>query len=422
MKFSIITPVHESSAKYLEEAYVSLSEQTEEDWEWVLVTNRGGDVPSLIVDDPRVYVYSTHDDEGDYNSIGRLKNFASSKAHGDVLVELDADDILTPDALSCLADAFSDPNIVMAYSNSAMFKDGTWEASEYGSYWGWRSRDFEYNGHKLREMIAFEPMAASFRRIEWAPNHVRAWRSTAYWKILGHDSGIFMGDDHDLCCRMFIEYGPSAIKHIDKCLYLYRLHENSSRVFNKVVQDQVQVNYNKYSRDLAIREADDRQLLKLDLGGQFDAWDGFKSVDKINADILTDLDDPWPFVDDSVGVLRASHIFEHLKDPIHVMNEAYRVLAPGGWLFVDVPSTDGRGAFQDPTHVSFWNENSFWYYTNRFYSKYLGDKYTGRFQVSRMLTWFPSKFEKEHDISVVQADLIALKEPYSDRPPGEVLI
>ena len=28
------------------------------------------------------------------------------------------------------------------------------------------------------------------------------------------------------------------------------------------------------------------------------------------------------------------------------------------------PSTDGRGAYQDPTHVAFYNENSFWYYTN----------------------------------------------------------
>ncbi len=31
-----------------------------------------------------------------------------------------------------------------------------------------------------------------------------------------------------------------------------------------------------------------------------------------------------------------------------------------------VPSTDGRGAFQDPTHVSFWNINSFMYYSIEF--------------------------------------------------------
>jgi hypothetical protein len=30
-----------------------------------------------------------------------------------------------------------------------------------------------------------------------------------------------------------------------------------------------------------------------------------------------------------------------------------------------VPSTDGRGAFQDPTHVSFWNANTFAYFSRQ---------------------------------------------------------
>ncbi len=29
-----------------------------------------------------------------------------------------------------------------------------------------------------------------------------------------------------------------------------------------------------------------------------------------------------------------------------------------GWFLSQTPSTDGRGAFQDPTHVSMWNSNS----------------------------------------------------------------
>ena len=421
MLFSIITPVHKASEKYLQEAYESLSEQTE-NWEWILVPNRGGKIPHNISSDPRIKIRPTNDDKGDYNSIGRLKHFASKESRGDVIVELDADDMLTSDALVELRAAFDNPDVMMAYSNSAQFQDETWEPSTYSEYWGWRTRDFKWKNHELKEMIAFEPSAASFRRIEWAPNHVRSWRTDAYWKIGGHDARIVMGDDHDICCRMAIEFGFDAMKHIDKCLYLYRVHDNSSKVFNKVVQDQVQVNYNKYSRDLAVREATDKNLRKIDLGGQFNSWDGFESVDLVGSDICTDLNDLWPFETNSVGVIRASHIVEHLRDPIHVMNEAYRVLAPGGWLFVDVPSTDGRGAFQDPTHVSFWNENSFWYYTDKFYAKYLGDAYKGRFQSSRVITWFPTDFEKQHDIPVVQADLIALKAPYSDRGVGEVLI
>jgi hypothetical protein len=38
------------------------------------------------------------------------------------------------------------------------------------------------------------------------------------------------------------------------------------------------------------------------------------------------------------------------------------VLKPGGTAEITVPTTDGPGAFQDPTHVSFWNRRSFLYY------------------------------------------------------------
>jgi SAM-dependent methyltransferase len=77
---------------------------------------------------------------------------------------------------------------------------------------------------------------------------------------------------------------------------------------------------------------------------------------------VADLNERWPFEDDSVDFIDASHILEHLRSPIHSMNEAWRVLKMGGVIDIVVPSTDGRGAFQDTTHVSFWNKNSFLYY------------------------------------------------------------
>jgi len=35
------------------------------------------------------------------------------------------------------------------------------------------------------------------------------------------------------------------------------------------------------------------------------------------------------------------------------MKEIYRVLCDGGWAMIEVPSTDGRGAWQDPTHCCY---------------------------------------------------------------------
>ena len=44
------------------------------------------------------------------------------------------------------------------------------------------------------------------------------------------------------------------------------------------------------------------------------------------------------------------------------MNELWRVLQPGALALIHVPTTEGSGAWQDPTHVSFWNRRSFLYF------------------------------------------------------------
>jgi hypothetical protein len=80
------------------------------------------------------------------------------------------------------------------------------------------------------------------------------------------------------------------------------------------------------------------------------------------ADQLADLNERWPWGDNTVSEIRAHDILEHLYSPMHSMNEAWRVLTPGGNLDIAVPTTDGRGAWQDPGHVSFWNRNSFMYF------------------------------------------------------------
>ena len=92
--------------------------------------------------------------------------------------------------------------------------------------------------------------------------------------------------------------------------------------------------------------------------------------DYVNVDIapragvvVADLREDWPWDDSTVEFILAHDIIEHLPDKIHTMNEAWRVLAPGGVIEIGVPTTGGPGAFQDPTHVSYWNERSFLYYT-----------------------------------------------------------
>lgn len=423
---SIITPFGPTHEKYLEEAYKSLQLQSYQDFEWVLVPNNGAVVPGALTIDRRirVYEYCPGQSFSPHPPIGDLKSFACSKSGGDIIVEFDADDMLLPSALARVREAFEDPLVQFVYSNDAYFTDNTWEPFKFGARWGWQFSDFEINGHKLAVNLNFPLSAHSLRYIFFSPDHLRAWRTSGYWKIGGHNKEIVAGDDHDLMCRFYIEFGSTGFHGISDVLYLYRRHgNNGSVVFNKEVQDQNQRNYCNHSRKMIARWASEAGLPMLDFGSRFGKPEGYLSVDKFPpADYVCDLDQDFPWADSSIGVIRASHIVEHLKDPVHTMNECYRVLAPGGWLLIEVPSTDGRGAFQDPTHVSFWNENSFWYYTDKDYARYIQPGYTGRFQSARVVTWYPNNFFKKHEIPVVQADLICLKPPYDLHAPGGMLI
>jgi glycosyltransferase involved in cell wall biosynthesis len=122
--------------------------------------------------------------------------------------------------------------------------------------------------------------------------------------------------------------------------------------------------------------------MKLNLGCCDAAIGGFVNVDIVagpGVDEVADLSKPWPWVDNSVEYVRAWDIIEHLPNKIMTMNEMYRVLAPGGRAEIAVPTTDGTGAFQDPTHVSFWNRRSFLYYE-------AGNPYRERFAASYGIT------------------------------------
>ena len=103
--------------------------------------------------------------------------------------------------------------------------------------------------------------------------------------------------------------------------------------------------------------------MKLNLGCSDDVRPGWVNVDRCPpADQIVDLEGPWPWPDSSVDEILAQDVIEHLRDKIHTMNELWRVLRPSGHVTIGVPTTDGCGAFQDPTHVSYWNHRSFLYY------------------------------------------------------------
>lgn len=70
----------------------------------------------------------------------------------------------------------------------------------------------------------------------------------------------------------------------------------------------------------------------------------------------------------------------------------------------------------DPTHKSYWNQNSFWYYTRDAQAQFI-DNVDERFGAVSLYTYFPSDWHKENQISYVWAQLIALKPEYLGPKP-----
>jgi hypothetical protein len=79
-----------------------------------------------------------------------------------------------------------------------------------------------------------------------------------------------------------------------------------------------------------------------------------------------------------------------------------------------VPSTDGRGAFQDPTHRSFWCENDWDYYTTAEYARFIDTPV--RFQAVLKKTTPKDR----RGVCWTMAHLVSLKDGY--RPPGPIEI
>jgi len=398
---SVFTPTHRDI--YLRHAYASLKAQTYTDWEWVILANNGVKIPDF--GDPRVKVFYTHET----GKVGTLKKMACGFCTGDYLVELDHDDELTPDCLEEISKCTED----FVYSNCFQVN------REWGPYmwgegfgWEWRSHVYEPKNMVFVEAISPEPYPTNLGRIWFAPNHVRAWKRSFYEKIGGH-AEMKISDDHDLVARSYLH---GTIKHIDKPLYIYRVHgENTWLQVTQEIQDTMWDNYDRYFMSMQEKWTKDNGLYMVDLGGAINCPEEYVSYDRHNADIVGDLNKSWKLEDNSVGLLRAHDVIEHLKNPIHTMNEAWRVLTHGGVIDILVPSTDGAGAWCDPTHISFWNKRSFRYYTEASTRRYIEPECFCRFQVVKL-----ENVMLYDDLPYVQAHLLAVKDDF--RYHGELLI
>ena len=175
---SAITPSH--SVKHLAELYACLLTQSIENWEWIILLNGDvvrSDVDTCIRGDARVVII---EDTTGNDNIGYLKHRAFFLGIGDILVELDHDDIITPDWFEKVQAAFADPEIGFVYSDNT-------KLNETGKFIPYNKADAD-------------PMAW----IDYMPDHLRAWRTNVYHQVGGHDRNQSVLADQDLIVRTYM--------------------------------------------------------------------------------------------------------------------------------------------------------------------------------------------------------------------------
>lgn len=114
--------------------------------------------------------------------------------------------------------------------------------------------------------------------------------------------------------------------------------------------------------------------MKIDLGSGRSALAGYVTVDKepaVMAGVTADIEALgasefiskgwWGNVDE----IRAHHILEHVRpeNKVRVMRLIYDLLKPGGIVDIELPLAGTPQFWQDPTHMSGWVRESFWYFT-----------------------------------------------------------
>jgi predicted SAM-dependent methyltransferase len=118
--------------------------------------------------------------------------------------------------------------------------------------------------------------------------------------------------------------------------------------------------------------------VKLNLGCGWNKKEGYINIDinpRWKPDLLHNILTGLPYSDSSVEEILAQDFLEHIpaSDTIWAVEEIYRVLEPNGKFISHTPDAEfGQGAFADPTHINFWTEGRWLYFSHPMYRNLCG--------------------------------------------------
>lgn len=203
-KISIVVPMYNTRAVFLNQLLESLKEQTYSNWELCLADGsqkRNEYIDEIIKYDSRIKYILLEKNEG----IAKNTNEAILNSTGEYIAFLDHDDILAPFALhEILIEINKDRDVEFIYSDEDKFK---------------KSNKDRYDPH-------FKP--------DFSPDTLRSYNYICHFSIIKRELLLNIGllderfdgsQDYDLIFRATER--AKKIVHIPKILYHWRVHENS---------------------------------------------------------------------------------------------------------------------------------------------------------------------------------------------------
>jgi len=205
---SVITPVFDTSPRWLAEAVESVLAQAYENWELLLIDDGSSApdllevLPGLAARDRRITLARA----GQHKGISAASNQGLGLARGEWLVFLDHDDVLEPDSLFQIAKLLqTHPDADLIYSDEDKLAEGAFEAPLFKPDW---SPDFFFCHNYM--------------------GHVTAVRRKIVEKAGGFRSEFDSAQDYDLFFRVIEQ--TDRIHHIPRVLYHWRRSEDSSAI------------------------------------------------------------------------------------------------------------------------------------------------------------------------------------------------
>ncbi|QXE21253.1 hypothetical protein B5S50_12880 [Clostridium sp. 001] len=137
-----------------------------------------------------------------------------------------------------------------------------------------------------------------------------------------------------------------------------------------------------------------------------EGWINLDLIKLPGVDVAANLDEcanvKLPFEDDYFEEFYASHLIEHIKNPLSMMQELHRIAKPNAKAIFRCPYGSSDEAFEDPTHVRQYFLNSFGYFGQPFYWR-ADYGYRGDWKVKRLiLTVDKNKYEGVEPYKVLE--------------------